>query len=73
MNKPKKKRKTRGYSEKCEIFVYQTVEGIRDAQESRGLGDVYKRQRLRPRQTKDLSIREEWGEYVHSEKRRKGK
>ena len=28
------------------FFVFQAEDGIRDAQESRGLGDVYKRQRL---------------------------
>ena len=27
-------------------FVFQAEDGIRDAQESRGLGDVYKRQLL---------------------------
>ena len=26
------------------IFFFQSEDGIRDAQESRGLGDVYKRQ-----------------------------
>ena len=26
------------------LFLYQAEDGIRDAQESRGLGDVYKRQ-----------------------------
>ena len=26
------------------VFVFQAEDGIRDAQESRGLGDVYKRQ-----------------------------
>ena len=29
------------------IFFFQAEDGIRDAQESRGLGDVYKRQILR--------------------------
>ena len=29
------------------FFFFQAEDGIRDAQESRGLGDVYKRQRLR--------------------------
>ena len=29
---------------KCIIFFFQAEDGIRDAQESRGLGDVYKRQ-----------------------------
>ena len=28
----------------CIIFFFQAEDGIRDAQESRGLGDVYKRQ-----------------------------
>ena len=27
------------------IFFFQAEDGIRDAQESRGLGDVYKRQK----------------------------
>ena len=30
----------------CCIFFFQAEDGIRDAQESRGLGDVYKRQGL---------------------------
>eukprot|EP00658_Telonema_sp_P-2_P039942 TRINITY_DN28559_c0_g1_i1.p1 TRINITY_DN28559_c0_g1~~TRINITY_DN28559_c0_g1_i1.p1 ORF type:complete len:328 (-),score=4.22 TRINITY_DN28559_c0_g1_i1:326-1309(-) len=30
----------------CAFFFFQAEDGIRDAQESRGLGDVYKRQRL---------------------------
>ena len=30
----------------CSVF-FQAEDGIRDAQESRGLGDVYKRQHLR--------------------------
>ena len=29
----------------CCFFFFQVEDGIRDAQESRGLGDVYKRQR----------------------------
>ena len=29
----------------CVFFFFQAEDGIRDAQESRGLGDVYKRQR----------------------------
>ena len=29
-------------------FFFQAEDGIRDAQESRGLGDVYKRQALSP-------------------------
>ncbi len=28
----------------CNFFFFQAEDGIRDAQESRGLGDVYKRQ-----------------------------
>ena len=32
----------------CSIFFFQAEDGIRDAQESRGLGDVYKRQSLPP-------------------------
>ena len=28
------------------VFFFQAEDGIRDAQESRGLGDVYKRQDL---------------------------
>ena len=28
------------------VFFFQAEDGIRDAQESRGLGDVYKRQSL---------------------------
>ena len=31
----------------CVFFFFQAEDGIRDAQESRGLGDVYKRQWLR--------------------------
>ena len=30
----------------CSFFFFQAEDGIRDAQESRGLGDVYKRQSL---------------------------
>ena len=29
---------------RCVFFFFQAEDGIRDAQESRGLGDVYKRQ-----------------------------
>ena len=29
-----------------QVFFFQAEDGIRDAQESRGLGDVYKRQLL---------------------------
>ena len=28
----------------CRVFFFQAEDGIRDAQEARGLGDVYKRQ-----------------------------
>ena len=31
---------------RCVVFFFQAEDGIRDAQESRGLGDVYKRQEL---------------------------
>eukprot|EP00658_Telonema_sp_P-2_P033080 TRINITY_DN24353_c0_g1_i2.p1 TRINITY_DN24353_c0_g1~~TRINITY_DN24353_c0_g1_i2.p1 ORF type:complete len:105 (+),score=32.01 TRINITY_DN24353_c0_g1_i2:58-372(+) len=31
----------------CVFFFFQAEDGIRDAQESRGLGDVYKRQGIR--------------------------
>ena len=31
----------------CFFFFFQAEDGIRDAQESRGLGDVYKRQESR--------------------------
>ena len=30
----------------CVFFFFQAEDGIRDAQESRGLGDVYKRQMI---------------------------
>ena len=33
-------------SEKWKDFFFQAEEGIRDAQGSRGLGDVYKRQKV---------------------------
>ena len=29
------------------VFFFQAEDGIRDAQESRGLGDVYKRQSMK--------------------------
>ena len=32
------------YKDEIVIFFFQAEDGIRDAQESRGLGDVYKRQ-----------------------------
>ena len=32
----------------CVCFFFQAEDGIRDAQESRGLGDVYKRQSYDP-------------------------
>ena len=34
------------YMELGYVFFFQAEDGIRDAQESRGLGDVYKRQPL---------------------------
>ena len=34
----------------CCFFFFQAEDGIRDAQESRGLGDVYKRQSGQPPQ-----------------------
>ena len=33
-------------NKRCWVFFFQAEDGIRDAQESRGLGDVYKRQSL---------------------------
>ena len=36
--------KQEGRDERGEIFFFQAGDGIRDAQEARGLGDVYKRQ-----------------------------
>ena len=36
----------RVYDEEVCVFFFQAEDGIRDAQESRGLGDVYKRQLL---------------------------
>ena len=39
----------------CCIFFFQAEDGIRDAQESRGLGDVYKRQVL-SRRTKNNPV-----------------
>eukprot|EP00658_Telonema_sp_P-2_P032598 TRINITY_DN24099_c0_g1_i2.p1 TRINITY_DN24099_c0_g1~~TRINITY_DN24099_c0_g1_i2.p1 ORF type:complete len:125 (-),score=39.42 TRINITY_DN24099_c0_g1_i2:198-572(-) len=41
------------------FFFFQAEDGIRDAQESRGLGDVYKRQKLYRVFTEDLQA----GEY----------
>ena len=38
------------------FFFFQAEDGIRDAQESRGLGDVYKRQLLKPLPAAELSI-----------------
>ena len=34
------------FSALCLFFFFQAEDGIRDAQESRGLGDVYKRQEM---------------------------
>src|SRR5678816_812575 len=36
------------------LFFFQAEDGIRDAQESRGLGDVYKRQHVRGRSEETL-------------------
>ena len=36
-----------GINNYCIYFFLQAEDGIRDAQESRGLGDVYKRQVLK--------------------------
>ena len=45
----------------CFLLFFQAEDGIRDAQESRGLGDVYKRQEL-GRDIKTLdSYCAEWG------------
>ena len=40
------------------VFFFQAEDGIRDAQESRGLGDVYKRQTVEheDRQTSNLTL-----------------
>ena len=45
------------------FFFFQAEDGIRDAQESRGLGDVYKRQ------AKNLGVDESvmWGEFFFVE------
>ena len=37
------------------IFFFQAEDGIRDAQESRGLGDVYKRQSM-ARLSRNMSL-----------------
>ena len=37
------------YNLLCFCFFFQAEDGIRDAQESRGLGDVYKRQKYTSR------------------------
>ena len=39
------------------LFFFQAEDGIRDAQESRGLGDVYKRQTLCPAGTGNLQLK----------------
>ena len=39
-----------------EDFFFQAEDGIRDAQEARGLGDVYERQGDRPSQTAHLTL-----------------
>ena len=41
----------------CDMcFFFQAEDGIRDAQESRGLGDVYKRQVLRYASPRELYL-----------------
>ena len=40
----------------CLLFFFQAEDGIRDLVRSRGLGDVYKRQVLRPPQQGDHQI-----------------
>ena len=39
------------------FFFFQAEDGIRDAQESRGLGDVYKRQAIQSAMEPDLGRR----------------
>ncbi len=41
----------------CVFFFFQAEDGIRDAQESRGLGDVYRGQVLGTRQTGDINFK----------------
>ena len=41
--------------ENC-IFFFQAEDGIRDAQESRGLGDVYKRQSHMSKKTSEQDV-----------------
>ena len=38
-------------TKEAKIFFFQAEDGIRDAQESRGLGDVYKRQAMKASET----------------------
>ena len=40
----------------CSDFFFQAEDGIRDAQESRGLGDVYKRQEFSHANLADLPV-----------------
>ena len=42
------------------VFVFQAEDGIRDLVRSRGLGDVYKRQRVRPPFRRALERTREW-------------
>ena len=42
----------------CVFFFFQAEDGIRDAQESRGLGDVYKRQVQREKLREILGLDE---------------
>ena len=45
------------YDEGVIVFFFQAEDGIRDAQESRGLGDVYKRQRCTKRRSNAVHLR----------------
>ena len=40
----------------CFFFFFQAEDGIRDAQESRGLGDVYKRQEYRNSKSDNVHV-----------------
>src|SRR5678815_6097324 len=48
------------------FFFFQAEDGIRDAQESRGLGDVYKRQGLDIEKEKEEGEVDEDEEYAYS-------
>ncbi len=51
------------------FFFFQGEDGIRDAQESRGLGDVYKRKGKRHTKAKNKAMEE----YLPSQKKKKKK